>query len=88
MTGAQMFTLSQEEIAARITARNLSKEIYAELAATGVSDRVINGKWFHFEWDDIRSVDIWQGNTFYDSVTSIEEVKFMIEEELLYGTHL
>ena len=81
----KIFTLSQEEIAARITARSLSKEIYAELSACGECSRVINGKLFHFEWDDIRAVDIWEGGTFYDSVTSIEEIKFMIEEELLYG---
>ena len=81
----KIFILSAEEIAARMTARNLSKEIYAELSAVGECNRIINGKRFHFEWDDIRAVDIWEGNTFYDSVTSIEEIRFMIEEELLYG---
>ena len=84
----KIFMLSQEEIAARLTARNLSKEIYKELSEVGECDHIINGKRFHFEWDDIRAVDIWEGNTFYDSVTSPEEIRFMIEEELLYGVCL
>ena len=77
--------MSCQEMTAQIIARQLFKEIMKELNEWGECRKIINGKEFLFSYDDIRALDIWQGDELYDSVTSPAELRDMIEEELLYG---
>lgn len=86
MTEKIIIRMRESDIIARLTARTTSREIYEELQQHGQSSRSIAGRLFFFEAGD-DGIDVWKGSEYYDSVTSLDEIRWLIEEEFLYGVH-